>query len=57
MLVVAAWASVILVFGAGLSMEAAQRTSLRKIGGSIIGLSVGAAFATGAYAACFVIQP
>jgi Kef-type K+ transport system membrane component KefB len=54
--VIAAWASVILLFGAGLSLQAAQRMRLRKIGRSIMRLSVGAAFATGAYAAYFVLQ-
>ena len=57
MVVIAAWASVILLFGAGLSLQAAQRMRLRKIGRSIMRLSVGAAFATGAYAAYFVLHP
>jgi hypothetical protein len=52
----AAWASVIALFGVGLSMETAKRISLRKLGRSIIRLSVGAAFATGAYATYFLFQ-
>ena len=56
MVVIAAWASVILLSGAGLSMQAAQHVGLRKIGRSITTLSVGTAFATGAYAAYFMLQ-
>ena len=56
MLVIAAWASVILLSGAGVGLQAAGRVGLRKIGQSIMRLSVGAAFATGAYAAYFVLQ-
>ena len=53
MLVAAAWASVTVLFGVRLRMETAKRTTLRK---SITMLSVGVAFATGAYAAYFVLQ-
>jgi hypothetical protein len=55
-LVIAAWASVTALYGVGLRTKTAKRISLRKVGQSIIRLSVGAAFAIGTYATYFVLQ-
>jgi hypothetical protein len=52
----AAWASTIILFGVGVAMETARSTSLQKIARSIVRLSIGSAFASGAYAAYFLLQ-